>query len=150
MISHIDHLVLRSATLSRRWRFTAAPSRWSPSPSGRAPGAALGNQKINLQLLGRRRNRAQVGSGISASSPAGPGSGDGPAGEPGVEIVEASDEKRCLWSHLKCERDSSDVGGGNFAGASAPLVLNVLFDHLQRCSAARARKVERDQNTGLL
>ncbi|MDH0317110.1 hypothetical protein [Aeromonas caviae] len=30
---------------------------------------------------------------------------------------------------------------GNFAGASAPLVLNVLLDHLQRCSAARARKV---------
>ncbi len=30
---------------------------------------------------------------------------------------------------------------GNFAGASAPLVLNVLLDHLQRCSAARAHKV---------
>ena len=45
-------------------------------------------------------------------------------------------------THLKCERGlPSDVGGGNFAGASAPLVLNVLLDHLQRCSAARARKV---------
>lgn len=29
----------------------------------------------------------------------------------------------------------------NFAGASAPLVLNVLLDHLQRCTAARASKV---------
>lgn len=53
---------------------------------------------------------------------------DGVAGEMAPILNAKGDSLRRRWE-------------GNFAGASAPLVLNVLLDHLQRCSAARARKV---------
>ena len=111
MISHIDHLVLTVSDIERAVAFYSGAFKMEPITFGAGRRALrFGNQKINLQLLGEEaRNRAQPGAGgVGGSLPhhqLAPGSGDGPAGEPGGRNRGgASDEKRCLWSHLKCER----------------------------------------------
>lgn len=73
MISHIDHLVLTVSDIERAVAFYSSVLNMEAITFGAGRRALrFGNQKINLQLLGQEpRNRAQVGSGISASSPAG-------------------------------------------------------------------------------
>lgn len=74
MISHIDHLVLTVSDIERAVAFYSGAFKMEPITFGAGRRALrFGNQKINLQLLGRRRATGRRwGRGISASSPAGP------------------------------------------------------------------------------
>ncbi|BDA17515.1 hypothetical protein KAM353_18900 [Aeromonas caviae] len=146
MISHIDHLVLTVSDIERAVAFYSGAFKMEPITFGAGRRALrFGNQKINLQLLGEEaRNRAQVGSGdlcLITSWPLDQVMAQ--LASQGVEIVEGPVMKSgACGPILNAKGDSlRRRWEGNFAGASAPLVLNVLLDHLQRCSAARARKV---------
>lgn len=73
MISHIDHLVLTVSDIERAVAFYSSVLNMEAITFGAGRRAVgFGNQKINLQLLGRSRAIGRRwGRGMSALSPAG-------------------------------------------------------------------------------
>ncbi len=147
MISHIDHLVLTVSDIERAVAFYSRAFKMEPITFGEGRRALrFGNQKINLQLLGG--GAAQPGSGGLWGSlphhPLAPGSGDGPAREPGGrDSGGTGDKKRCLRPH----RIGLLLGPGSEPYRDQPLSLSTsgasqrVYSPLARSLRSRGRKV---------